>query len=431
MGGLGENFLLLRLGVFFPVRAMARINENFLKLKAGYLFPEIGRRVGAFTAGEPEKAARLIRCGIGDVTEPLPAAVREAMHAAIDEQANRETFKGYGPEQGYGFLREAIVENQFAGMGIEADEVFISDGSKCDTGNILDIFGKGNRIAITDPVYPVYVDTNVMAGNTGDADASGAFEGLVYLPCTVENGFVPAIPAEKVDLIYLCYPNNPTGATASREELEQWVAYARANDAIILFDAAYEAFIRDPKIPRSIFEIEGARECAMEFRSFSKNGGFTGMRCAYVVIPKSLMGKTSGGEEVSLHRLWSRRHSTKFNGASYPIQRGAAAVFSPAGKAQVNALIDHYMGNAKLLRETCRALGLVVIGGENAPYVWVGCPAGIDSWGMFDKMLHEAQVVITPGSGFGAAGEGYFRISAFNSRANVEEVCRRITSLLG
>jgi LL-diaminopimelate aminotransferase len=421
---------LLGLWVSFPVRAMATINENFLKLKAGYLFPEIARRVNAFTTEEPEKAARLIRCGIGDVTEPLPAAVREAMHAAIDEQAARETFKGYGPEQGYGFLREAIVENQFAGMGIDADEVFISDGSKCDTGNILDIFGKGNRIAITDPVYPVYVDTNVMAGNTGEADATGAFEGLIYLPCTAENGFVPAIPNEKADLIYLCYPNNPTGATASREELEKWVAYARANNAIILFDAAYEAFIRDPAIPRSIFEIEGARECAMEFRSFSKNGGFTGMRCAYVVIPKTLMGKTNSGEEVSIHRLWSRRHSTKFNGASYPIQRGAAAVFSEAGKAQVAALIDHYMGNAALLRAACEALGLLVIGGQNAPYVWVACPAGLDSWGMFDKMLNEAQVVITPGAGFGAAGEGYFRISAFNTREKVEEVCRRLTSLL-
>jgi LL-diaminopimelate aminotransferase len=395
------------------------INENFLKLKAGYLFPEIGRRVTAWTDANPDKTSRLIRCGIGDVTEPLPEAVRTAMHAAVDEQGQRETFRGYGPEQGYDFLREAIVENQFAGLNISADEVFISDGSKCDTGNILDIFGKGNKIAITDPVYPVYVDTNVMAGNTGEADENGAYEGLIYLPCTAENGFVPAIPDEKADLIYLCYPNNPTGTTATREQLEAWVAYAKANDAIILYDAAYEAFVQDSSIPRSIFEIEGAHDCAIEFRSFSKNGGFTGVRCAYTVIPKSLSVTASTGEEVTLHSLWNRRHATKFNGASYPVQRGAAAVFS--------ALIEHYMGNAALLRKACQDAGLTVFGGENAPYVWVQCPQGVDSWGMFDKMLEEAQVVITPGAGFGAAGEGYFRISS--TRENVEEVCRRIAAL--
>ncbi|MCP5537140.1 MAG: LL-diaminopimelate aminotransferase [Akkermansiaceae bacterium] len=405
------------------------INENFLKLKAGYLFPEIGRRVTAWTAANPEKASRLIRCGIGDVTEPLPLAVRDAMHAAVDEQGVAETFHGYGPEQGYGFLREAIVENQFAGLNISADEVFISDGSKCDTGNILDIFGKGNRIAITDPVYPVYVDTNVMAGNTGEADANGAYEGLVYLPCTADNGFVPAIPEEKVDIIYLCYPNNPTGTTATRGQLEAWVAYAKANNALILFDAAYEAFVQDGSVPRSIFEIEGAHDCAIEFRSFSKNGGFTGVRCAYTIIPKTLTVTASTGQEVSLHSLWNRRHATKFNGASYPVQRGAAAVFSPEGKAQVAALIEHYMGNAALLRKACQDAGLAVFGGENAPYVWVQCPEGVDSWGMFDKMLEEAQVVITPGAGFGAAGEGYFRISSFNTRANVEEVCRRIAAI--
>ncbi len=405
------------------------INENFLKLKAGYLFPEIGRRVTAWTDANPDKTSRLIRCGIGDVTEPLPEAVRTAMHAAVDEQGQRETFRGYGPEQGYDFLREAIVENQFAGLNISADEVFISDGSKCDTGNILDIFGKGNKIAITDPVYPVYVDTNVMAGNTGEADENGAYEGLIYLPCTAENGFVPAIPDEKADLIYLCYPNNPTGTTATREQLEAWVAYAKANDAIILYDAAYEAFVQDSSIPRSIFEIEGAHDCAIEFRSFSKNGGFTGVRCAYTVIPKSLSVTASTGEEVPLHSLWNRRHATKFNGASYPVQRGAAAVFSPEGKAQVSALIEHYMGNAALLRKACQDAGLTVFGGENAPYVWVQCPQGVDSWGMFDKMLEEAQVVITPGAGFGAAGEGYFRISSFNTRENVEEVCRRIAAL--
>jgi LL-diaminopimelate aminotransferase len=413
---------------------MATINSNFLKLKAGYLFPEIARRVKAYTEANPEKAGRIIRCGIGDVTEPLPSAVREAMHAAIDEQGDRATFKGYGPEQGYEFLRQAIVDNQYASLGISADEVFISDGSKCDTGNILDIFGKGNVIAITDPVYPVYVDTNVMAGNTGDADEKGAYAGLLYLECNAANGFVAEVPSEKAekkaDLIYLCFPNNPTGAVATRAQLEAWVAYAKANDAIILFDAAYEAFIQDPEIPRSIFEIEGARDCAMEFRSFSKNGGFTGIRCAYVVIPKTLTGASDTGERIPLHQLWSRRHSTKFNGASYPVQKGAAAVFSVEGKQQVAELIEHYMGNAKLLREACLSLGLEVFGGINAPYVWVGCPDGLTSWEMFDKMLGEAQVVITPGSGFGSAGEGYFRISAFNSRANVLEVCERLKALI-
>ncbi len=409
---------------------MATINSNFLKLKAGYLFPEIARRVRVYTEENPDKAARIIRCGIGDVTEPLPAAVVQAMHEGVDEMADRATFKGYGPEQGYEFLRQAVVDHQFAGLGISADEVFISDGSKCDTGNILDIFGKGNVIAITDPVYPVYVDTNVMAGNTGNADENGAYEGLLYLPCNAANQFVAAVPTAKADLIYLCFPNNPTGAVATRAQLEAWVKYARENDAIILFDSAYEAFIQDPDIPRSIFEIEGARECAMEFRSFSKNGGFTGVRCAYIVIPKTLSGKSESGERIPLHQLWSRRHSTKFNGASYPVQKAAAAVFSPAGKQQVSALIEHYMGNAKLLREAAAGAGLTVFGGENAPYVWVGCPARLSSWDMFDKMLSEAQVVITPGSGFGSAGEGYFRISAFNSRANVEEVCRRLKALV-
>ena len=351
------------------------------------------------------------------------------MHAAVDEQGVAETFHGYGPEQGYAFLRDAIVENQFVGLNISADEIFISDGSKCDTGNILDIFGQGNKIAITDPVYPVYVDTNVMAGNTGEADENGAYEGLVYLPCNAENGFAPAIPDEKVDLIYLCYPNNPTGTTATREQLEAWVAYARANGSIILYDAAYEAFVQDSSVPRSIFEIEGAHECAIEFRSFSKNGGFTGVRCAYTIIPKNLSVTVSTGEDVTLHSLWNRRHATKFNGASYPVQRGAAAVFSDEGKAQVSALIEHYMGNAALLRKACQDCGLTVFGGENAPYVWVQCPEGTDSWGMFDKMLEEAQVVITPGSGFGAAGEGYFRISSFNTRENVEEVCRRLAAI--
>lgn len=410
---------------------MALINENFLKLKAGYLFPEIARRVKAFTDGNAEAAKRLIRCGIGDVTEALPEAVRYAMHEAVDEMGDRKTFKGYGPEQGYEFLRKAIAENDFQarGINVDADEIFISDGSKCDTGNILDIFGRGNKIAITDPVYPVYVDTNVMIGNTGDADESGAYAGLTYLKCTPTNGFVPEIPSERVDLVYLCYPNNPTGATATRVQLEAWVQYALKNDTIILYDAAYEAFIQDDSIPRSIFEIEGARDCAMEFRSFSKNGGFTGMRCAFVVIPKGLMGKTAAGTKQAIHPLWSRRHSTKFNGASYIIQKGAEALYSAEGKSQVKALIEHYMGNAALLVKACKDAGLAVYGGVNAPYVWVQCPAGVTSWQMFDKMLDEANVVITPGSGFGSAGEGYFRISAFNSRANVEEVCRRIGAL--
>jgi len=410
---------------------MALINENFLKLKAGYLFPEIARRVKVFVEANPEAAKKLIRCGIGDVTEALPEAVRYAMHEAVDEMGNRGTFKGYGPEQGYDFLRKAIAENDFQarGVNVDADEIFISDGSKCDTGNILDIFGKGNKIAITDPVYPVYVDTNVMIGNTGDADENGAYAGLTYLKCGPDNGFVPAIPNERVDLVYLCYPNNPTGATATRAQLEAWVQYALKNDTIILYDAAYEAFIQDDSIPRSIFEIEGARDCAIEFRSFSKNGGFTGMRCAFVVIPKGLMGKTADGTKQAIHPLWSRRHSTKFNGASYIFQKGAEALYSAEGKSQVKALIEHYMGNAKLLVQACKDAGLAVYGGVNAPYVWVQTPGGITSWQMFDKMLNEANVVITPGSGFGSAGEGYFRISAFNSRANVEEVCRRIGAL--
>jgi len=409
---------------------MARINDNFLKLKAGYLFPEIGRRVGAYADANPDKAASLIKCGIGDVTEPLPAAVREAIHTAVDELGNRDTFRGYGPEQGYDFLREAIVENCYADLNISANDIFISDGSKCDTGNILDIFGKGNKIAVTDPVYPVYVDTNVMIGNTGEADEEGRYEGLVYLPCTAENDFVPAIPDEKVDIIYLCYPNNPSGASATREQLTAWVTYAKENDAIILYDAAYEAFIQDDDVPRSIYEIEGAHECALEFRSFSKNGGFTGIRCAYITIPETVTGVSATGERISIKQLWARRTSTKFNGASYPIQRGAEAIFSDAGKAQVVALVDHYMGNAKLLREACTEIGLKVFGGENAPYVWVACPEGLTSWDMFDKMLTEANVVITPGSGFGAAGEGYFRISAFNSRENVKEVCKRLKAYL-
>lgn len=407
---------------------MARVNDHYLKLRAGYLFPEIARRVSSFSQENPEAANRLIRCGIGDVTEPLPLACREAMHAAVDDLGARSSFHGYGPEQGYPFLREAIAKGDFQDRGIpvSADEIFISDGSKCDTGNILEIFGPGNRIAITDPVYPVYVDTNVMAGNTGAARADGSFEGLVYMPCTPENGFVPSIPEAPADLIYLCYPNNPTGATATREQLRQWVDYARSHGAIILYDAAYEAYIVEPGIPRSIYEIEGARECAIEFRSFSKTSGFTGVRCAFTVIPRGLEARTAGGAAQPLHPLWLRRQTTKFNGASYIVQRGAAAVYTEAGREQVTTLIRHYLQNANLLRGACQARGWSVYGGVNAPYVWVRCPAGLDSWSFFDRMLRHLHVVVTPGAGFGAAGEGYFRISAFNSREKVEEVCRRL-----
>jgi LL-diaminopimelate aminotransferase len=410
---------------------MAFINDNYFKLKAGYLFPEIGRRVKAFTDANPDAAKRIIRCGIGDVTEPLPAAAVSAMHKALDEMSTRSGFHGYGPEQGYEWLRHAIAENDFRARGLDVadDEVFVSDGSKCDCGNILDILGDKNRVAITDPVYPVYVDTNVMAGRTGEADESGAYAGITYLPCSEANGFVAEPPAKHVDVIYLCFPNNPTGAVATRAQLEAWVQYALKHQSVILFDAAYEAYISDPAVPRSIYEIPGARECAIEFRSFSKNGGFTGTRCAYIVVPKSVMGSTSGGERKPLHPLWLRRHTTKFNGVSYIVQRGAEALYSPEGKAQVRALLDHYMGNAKILREAAASIGLRVYGGENAPYIWVSTPAGTTSWGMFDRMLSEANVVITPGSGFGAMGEGWFRISAFNSRENVEEVARRMKAI--
>ncbi len=410
---------------------MAFLNSNYLKLKAGYLFPEINRRVKAYTDSNSDGAARLIRCGIGDVTEPLPAAVREAMHKAVDELGERTSFRGYGPEQGYEFLRQAIAGQDYRarGMDIADDEIFVSDGSKCDCGNILDIFGSNNRIGVMDPVYPVYVDTNVMAGHTGEADESGLYSGLVYLPCDADNGFVPAIPAEKVDLIYLCYPNNPTGATATRAQLTAWVEYALANDAVILFDAAYEAYIRDPEIPHSIYEIPGARRCAIEFRSFSKNGGFTGVRCAFTVVPKDLKCQNSSGEKMPLHPLWNRRFSTKFNGVGYVTQRGAEALYSPAGKSQIADLIEHYMGNAAILRSAAEKCGLTAFGGTNAPYIWVHAPKHLTSWAVFDKLLSESNVVVTPGSGFGPAGEGYFRISAFNSRANVVEVARRLAAL--
>ena len=409
---------------------MAFLNDHYLKLRAGYLFPEISRRVASYSAQNPDAAKRLIRCGIGDVTEPLPLAVREAMHAAIDEMGARESFHGYGPEQGYEFLRHAIAENDFRAKGLDIadDEIFISDGSKCDCGNILDILGTQNKIAITDPVYPVYVDTNVMAGHTGVADDSGAYAGLVYLKCTAENGFVPEPPTEHVDVIYLCFPNNPTGAVASRLQLESWVAYALKHSALLLFDAAYEAYISDPAIPHSIYEIPGARDCAIEFRSFSKNGGFTGTRCAFTVVPKTLLASTSTGEKLPLHPLWSRRSSTKFNGVSYPVQRGAEAIYSQSGQKQVADLIEHYMGNAAILTTAARDAGMTVFGGVNAPYIWVRTPHGESSWEIFDHFLNHLNVVITPGAGFGSNGEGYFRISAFNSRANAEEVARRILS---
>lgn len=414
------------------LRPMAKLNENYFKLKAGYLFPEIARRVKAFSESHPREAEKIIRCGIGDVTEALPLAAREAMKKAVDELGKRETFRGYGPEQGYDFLRSAIAKGDYIdhGVRVDDDEIFVSDGSKCDTGNILDIFGNRNRIAITDPVYPVYVDTNVMAGNTGEADEEGAYSGIHYMPCTAENNFVPELPAEPVDLIYLCYPNNPTGATATREQLEDWVRYAQENGSIILYDAAYQAFVKESSIPRSIYEIDGARECAIEFRSFSKNGGFTGVRCAFTVVPKELLAETDSGDKKPLHPLWSRRQSTKFNSVSYPVQRAAEALYSESGKSQISELIKHYMKNATKLREACTELGLSVFGGENAPYVWVACPESIGSWEIFDKILSEAKVVITPGAGFGKAGEGFFRISAFNSLENVTEVCNRLKSVL-
>jgi LL-diaminopimelate aminotransferase len=410
---------------------MAYLNAHYLKLKAGYLFPEISRRVAAFCQKNPSAAGRLIRCGIGDVTEPLPPAAIAALHQAVDEMSARETFRGYGPEQGYEFLRHAIAENDYRRRGLEMadDEIFVSDGSKCDCGNILDILGHQNRVAMMDPVYPVYVDTNVMAGHTGPADDSGVYAGLHYLPCLPANGFVPDVPQETVDVIYLCYPNNPTGAVATRDQLSAWVDYALRHRSLLLFDGAYEAYIRDPQIPHSIYEIPGARECAIEFRSFSKNGGFTGTRCAFTVVPKSVTASAEDGQVTGLHPLWLRRSTTKFNGVPYIVQRAAEALYSPEGQAQVRSLIEHYRGNADALIRGAKAAGLTVYGGVNAPYIWVQSPAGMTSWQTFDTILHEANVVITPGSGFGKNGEGFFRISAFNSRANAEEVARRLQAL--
>jgi len=406
---------------------MIRINENYLKLKASYLFADIAKRVSNYVAANPTKP--VIRLGIGDVTEPLPPVCIEAMHAATDEMAKRETFKGYGPEQGYAFLREAITARDYTARGcpIEADEIFVSDGSKCDCGNIQEIFAQDIRLAIPDPVYPVYIDTNVMAGRTG-ANTDGRYTGVTYLDSTPANGYVPAMPAGAVDLIYLCFPNNPTGATATKAQLAAWVAYAKKNQAIILFDSAYEAYIRDPALPHSIYEIEGARDVAIEFRSFSKTGGFTGMRCAYTVVPKSLQAFDAAGKGHSVHALWNRRHTTKFNGVAYPIQKAAAALLTDTGQQQVRAMTDFYLGNAKLIRGAMAKLGLPCVGGDNAPYIWIN--TGRDSWEFFDLLLNQAQVVCTPGAGFGKCGEGHVRISAFNSRANVETALARIAAAL-
>jgi len=410
---------------------MAYLNENYLKLQAGYLFPEVARRVRGFCEANPKAAERLIRCGIGDVTEPLPRGAIEAMKEAVEELGDHETFRGYGPEQGYEFLRSAIAQNDYRGRNIEIadDEIFISDGSKCDCGYILDILGDQNKVAAPDPVYPVYVDTNVMAGHTGPPRRDGNYEGILYLPCTAENNFVPEPPKEHVDLVYLCFPNNPTGAVASRAQLSRWVDYAREHEALLLFDAAYEAYISEQDIPHSIFEVPGAREHAIELRSFSKNGGFTGVRCGFTVMPKSVLARTENGRRLPLHPLWQRRWSTKSNSVSYPVQRGAEALYSQQGRKQVRALVDHYMGNAKLLRDAAADAGLEAFGGVNAPYIWVKTSDGLTSWQMFDRVLRELNVVITPGAGFGAQGEGHFRISAFNSRENAEEVARRLKKL--
>ncbi len=412
------------------VRAVARINDNYQKLRAGYLFPEIGRRVREYAKAHPD--ANVIRLGIGDVTEPLVPSIVRAMHEAVDEMARRESFKGYGPEQGYDFLVDAIREHDYRarGVSIDADEVFVSDGSKCDVGNVQEIFAADATILVTDPVYPVYIDSNVMAGRTGLPGDDGRFAGITYLPATADNGFVPDPPAGtppgSIDVAYLCSPNNPTGAVATRAQLAAWVAWAKATGAVIVFDAAYEAYIRDPELPRSIYEIDGAKEVAIEVRSFSKRAGFTGVRCAFMVVPKALVGTSVRGERVSFNALWARRHTTKFNGASYVVQRGAAAVYTPDGLTETRAQIDFYLENARILREGLGRAGFRVFGGVHAPYLWLETPGRQPSWDFFDALLTRAHLVGTPGAGFGPSGEGYFRLSAYNSRANVEEAVRRI-----
>lgn len=408
---------------------MATINDNYLKLPGSYLFAEIARRVAAYKEANPD--ADIIRLGIGDVTQPLPQVCIEAMHKAVDDQAKAETFHGYGPEQGYSFLTEAIIKNNYTDRGIEIapDEIFVSDGSKSDCGNIQEIFGTANKVAITDPVYPVYLDTNVMAGRTGTLQEDGHFEGVVYLPCTAENNFAPSLPTEKVDMIYLCCPNNPTGTTLSREELTKWVNYAKENDAVILFDAAYAAYITEDDVPRSIYEIPGAKDVAIEFRSFSKTAGFTGTRCGYTIVPKTVTGRAADGSRVPFNKLWNRRHTTKFNGTAYIVQRGAAAIYTDEGKKQVKELISYYMENARIIREGLKAVGIKAYGGVNAPYIWLKTPDNMSSWDFFDKLLHEVNIVGTPGAGFGPCGEGYFRLTAFGSRENTERAVARFAKL--
>ncbi len=408
---------------------MAFVNENYLKLKAGYLFPEIGRRVREFVAKNPQ--SNVIRMGIGDVTQALTPSIIKAFHEGVDEMASKATFKGYGPEQGYSFLLDAIAKNDYnsRGVNIKTTEIFVSDGSKCDTGNIQEIFGLSNKIAICDPVYPVYADTSVMSGRTGVCRENGYFDNIYYMPCNEANNFTPEIPSVKVDLIYLCFPNNPTGATISKENLKKWVDYAIKNQSVILYDAAYEAFIQDETLPHSIFEIEGARKVAIEFRSFSKTAGFTGTRCAFTVIPDELMLFDENGSAHSAHALWNRRHTTKFNGVSYPVQKAAAAIYTEKGKKEVKEVILYYMENARIIKESLAACGYNVFGGINAPYVWVKTKNNMKSWEFFDFLLNEANVVGTPGSGFGPSGEGYFRFSAFADRDNVLEAMTRVKKL--
>ena len=408
---------------------MATINDNYMKLPGSYLFAEIGRRVAAYKEAHPE--ADIIRLGIGDVTQPLPPACIEAMHKAVNEMADAATFRGYGPEQGYTFLTEAILKNNYEpyGLNFGTDEIFVSDGSKSDCGNIQEIFGLTDKVAITDPVYPVYLDTNVMAGRTGELQEDGHFEGVTYLPCNAENNFAPELPKEHVDMIYLCCPNNPTGTTLSHAELKKWVDYAKKEDAVILFDAAYAAYITEEDVPRTIYEIEGATEVAIEFRSFSKTAGFTGTRCGYTIIPKGVTGKAKDGSRVDFNRLWNRRHTTKFNGTAYIVQRGAAAIYTEEGKAQVKKTIAYYMENARLIREGLKAAGLEAYGGVNAPYIWLKTPNNMPSWDFFDKLLTEVNIVGTPGAGFGPCGEGYFRLTAFGDRDNTLRAVERIKTL--
>lgn len=406
---------------------MANINDNFQKLQKSYLFIEIANKVKAYK--DSHAGADIISLGIGDVTQPLAPVVIEAMQKAVVEMGNKNTFKGYGPEHGYDFLRRAIVENDFAARNvqIDLDEVFVNDGAKSDTGNIGDILGLNNTICVTDPIYPVYIDSNVMGGRAGDQE-NGTWTNIVYVPCTAENNFTPQIPDRHVDIIYLCYPNNPTGTVISREELEKWVSYALANHSIIMYDAAYEAYIQDEAIPHSIYEIEGAKKCAIEFHSYSKTAGFTGVRCGFTIVPKELTAYNGNGEEVCLNQLWARRQGTKYNGTSYISQRAAEATYTPEGKEQIKASIKYYMDNARIMRDALKRLGLAVYGGENAPYLWVKTPDGVSSWKFFDELLREAHVVCTPGVGFGPSGEGYVRFTAFGSRENCIEAMYRIST---